>query len=319
MSLRLYPKILREEYEKNLKLIGIKIPVRKYVLQKTILSLILSIISSTVLYFLDVNILISFLIVFIVLQFFFYFKVSLQATARITKMEDIFPDVLQLMSSNMRAGMTIDKALILSARKEFFPLDEEIMKTGKEIATGKPIARALLDMAKRTHSDKIKKTITLIVSGLKAGGNLAGILEQTHNNMREQQFTEKRVASSVLMYVIFIFFAVGIGAPLLFGLSSLLVEMLIEILGRVDLSNMPSNVPFMMTTISISAGFIKYFALIFMVISNFLACLIIGIVNTGKEKNGLRYYPPILALSIGIFFLVRYLLKGFLAQAFDLI
>ena len=74
-------------------------------------------------------------------------------------------------------------------------------------------------MSDRIDSEKISKVITLIISGLKAGGNISDLLEQTSKNMKEKEIIEKKAASSILMYVIFIFFAVGIGAPLLFGLS----------------------------------------------------------------------------------------------------
>ncbi|MBU0907056.1 MAG: hypothetical protein KKE05_02760, partial [Nanoarchaeota archaeon] len=61
----------------------------------------------------------------------------------IKKMEEVFPDFISLMSSNLRAGMTVDRALVLSARKEFAPLDAEIMKVGKDILTAREINVAL--------------------------------------------------------------------------------------------------------------------------------------------------------------------------------
>ena len=54
---------------------------------------------------------------------------------RIKKMELAFPDFISLMASNLRAGMTIDRALVLSARKEFDPLDKEILQVGKDMGS----------------------------------------------------------------------------------------------------------------------------------------------------------------------------------------
>ena len=98
---------------------------------------------------------------------YFYFKKSLEKSGRIKKIELVFPDFLQLMSSNLRAGMTIDKAMLLSSRPEFAPLDEEILKTGKDIVTSKDIEKALLELSKRIGSEKINKTILLIISGIR--------------------------------------------------------------------------------------------------------------------------------------------------------
>ena len=75
------------------------------------------------------------------------------------------------MSSNLRAGLTIDRAMLLSSKEEFYPLNEEILKAGKDIATGKSVEFALLEMSKRINSNKIDKTILLIISGIKADLN----------------------------------------------------------------------------------------------------------------------------------------------------
>src|SRR6185503_20106776 len=76
-------------------------------------------------------------------------KLKLASYANIKKMEEAFPDFLQLMSSNLRAGMTTDRALLMAARKEFYPLDLEILKLGKELMTGRKIEDALYEMGER--------------------------------------------------------------------------------------------------------------------------------------------------------------------------
>src|SRR3989344_3054254 len=232
-----------------------------------------------------------------------FFNEQLKNSSRVKKMEDVFPDFLQLMSSNLRAGITIDKAMLLSAREEFNPLDKEIQKTGRDIATGKNIELALLDMAERIGSEKISKTILLIISGIKSGGDVATLLEETAVNTREKSFVEKKASSNVLMYVIFIFVAVSIAAPALFALSNLLVDILTTILaGLPNLESTAVNVPFTMSSINISMDFILYFSLAFIIMIDIMASLVLGLVSKGEEKEGLKYLPPILILSLTVFF-----------------
>ena len=88
-------------------------------------------------------------------------------------------------------------------------------------------------MSERIGSEKISKIILLIISGLKAGGNISELLEETAASMREKEFIEKRATSNILMYVIFIFFAIGVGAPVLFALSSILVEVIVSLSSQV--------------------------------------------------------------------------------------
>lgn len=247
---------------------------------------------------------------------YFYFLRELKKYHRIKKMEEVFPDFLQLMSSNLRAGITIDRSMLLSVREEFDPLDKEIQKTGREIATGKSMETALLNMARRIGSDRIQKTILLIISGMRAGGNLATLLEQTATNMKESSFVEKKAASNVLMYVIFIFIAVSAGAPALFGLSTVLVETLSHLLAGIpDVESVA--LPFTLSKISISVNFVFYFSLVFIIVIDLLAALILGLVSKGEEKEGLKYFPPILAISLVIFFVIRYALSGFMAGLFQ--
>lgn len=254
--------------------------------------------------------------VFILVQLFARFNKQLKASERIHKMEDIFPDFLQLMSSNLRAGMTIDRAMLLSARKEFAPLDLEIEKTAKDIATGKDIALSLKEMAKRIKSEKIEKIILLIISGIKAGGDIATLLDETSVSMRERGFVQKRAASNVMMYVIFIFLAVSIFAPALFSLSTVLVEVLTTLLEGIPDVQASAQVPFTLSSISISTTFIKWFALVFILATDFLASMVLGLVSKGEEKQGLKYFIPISIISIVVFFTIRILLGGFVSGLF---
>lgn len=242
----------------------------------------------------------------IVGEFLSYSKKKLAESAKISHIELVFPDFLQLMASNLRAGMTIDRALLASARKEFAPLDAEILNVGKDLVTGKDISVALQALSVRLNSEKIKKTIYLLNTGIISGGNLAILLEETAVNMRERLFVEKRAASNVLMYVIFIFFAVAIGAPTLFGLSSVLVEVLTKILGTIpSTETQAANLPFTLTKISVPIAFIRYYSVVFLITMCILGSFVLGLVSKGDEKDGLKYMLPITILSVAIYFIIR--------------
>jgi hypothetical protein len=119
------------------------------------------------------------------------------------------------------------------------------------------------------------------------------------------------------MYVIFIFIAVGVGAPGLFSLSSLLVETLTTILsGLPAIDSSQAALPFALSSVNISTNFIKYYSLIFIIVTDILAALILGLVSKGEEKQGLKYLTPLLVISIGIFFAVRFFLSNTLSSLF---
>ena len=88
-------------------------------------------------------------ICFFFLEIFFYYSISLKADTVARRIEKILPDALQLMASNLRGGMTTERALLMSSRIEFGELKHELDRVGREIATGKGVARALKDMSYR--------------------------------------------------------------------------------------------------------------------------------------------------------------------------
>lgn len=246
-----------------------------------------------------------------------YTRRKMADSSRVRQIEAVFPDFLQLMASNLRAGMTVDRALLMSARKEFAPLDQEIIWVGKDLVTGREIERALEALAARLNSEKIKKTVYLLNTGIKSGGNLAILLEETATNMRERNFVEKRAASNVLMYVIFIFFAVAVGAPALFGLSTVLVQILTNLLSSIPAVDVSAtSLPFTLTKISVPVSFITYYSIIFLLAMSILGSLVLGLVSKGDEKAGLKYMLPITALSLGIFLIVRFVLANQFASLF---
>jgi archaellum biogenesis protein FlaJ (TadC family) len=206
----------------------------------------------------------------------------------------------------------------MSARKEFDPLDKDIVNLGKELMTGKDIENAMYEMGQRTGSKKIQRTISLILSGLKSGGNIAILLEETATNARERYFIQKRAASNVLMYTIFIFAAITVGAPGLFGLSTVLVEVLTKVLSEIPQVEASSSLPFTLSAISVPISFIKYFSILFLLAVNIIGSMVLGLVTKGSEKEGTKYAIPLTALSMLVFFSVRIVLLKYFADFFDI-
>ncbi|MFH2028670.1 MAG: type II secretion system F family protein [Nanoarchaeota archaeon] len=252
---------------------------------------------------------------FLCLQAFVYFFLLLRADAKAKFVEGILPDVLQLMASNLRAGFTADKAFLLSARPEFGPFQEEINKVGKEITLGKNIDDALIDMSGKTRSEKLSKTVELIISGLRSGGELASLLEQTAKNLRQEDIVDRRIKANVMMYVIFIFSAVCFGAPLLFGLSSFVVEVLTQSFGGINTSAAVS-LPISFSESSIDIKFVVMFSTVFLITSSFLGSLVLGLIAKGKERDGLRFMPLLVGISVGFFFFIRFAIKGLIGSFF---
>lgn len=260
----------------------------------------------------EINFILVSIATFIILLVTFYFWLLLNADKKAKYIEEILPDALFLMASNLRAGFTVDKAILLSARDEFGPLKDELLLVSKEITTGKPIEAALLDLIRRIKSEKLEKSLSLIITGLKSGGRLASLLQETANDLKNQSLIDKKIRSSVNMYIIFIFIATGVGAPMLFGLSSFLVQVLTSVLKSVEIPTAATGAMAMPISIkpgNISENFVILYSMINILFSSIFGAFIIGLIKKGSEKEGITTIPLLIALSIAIFFLVRILAK----------
>lgn len=247
-----------------------------------------------------------FIISFIVLEVASFFWIISRADKKAKIIENYLPDALLLMSSNLKSGLTTDKALLLSARPDFGPLQKEIELVSNDLLAGKELPRALSRLSSRIRSEKLEKTVSLIISGIRSGGKLATLLEQSAKNLRTQDFITKKVQANVLMYVIFIFIAVGIGAPFLFGLSSFLIEIITQNLARIQIPEVAGlTMPLKISQVAVSTDFVVTFAIISLSTTAILGSLILGLVSKGEEKQGIKTIPFLLGLALAIFFLVR--------------
>lgn len=235
--------------------------------------------------------------------------------------EEILPDVLRLLAANLRSGLTIDKALLVSARPEFGPVERELKTASKETLSGVTIDNALMKISDTFNSKILVRAIELLAEGISRGGNLPALLENLSDDIRQMKTLKKEITALVTMYVIFIFFASGIGAPLLYAVSGYLVQTLGKMGGGVKAQEAlgmvgGSTLPITGFQINIEPEFLDTYSLIAMAITSIFGGILIGLVQEGSERAGLKFIPILLLLSLGIYFaskiLVIKLLGGML-------
>ena len=252
-------------------------------------------------------------------------SIILVADARAAEIEKVLPDALQLMSANVRAGMTVDRAIWLSARPEFGVLEEELKRAGTKTIGGKTIKVALMEMAGRVKSDLLEKTFRLVIEGIESGGELAHLLEETARNVRNVQSLKKEIKASVTTYSIFIFFAAVMGAPALYAISLFFVEIMSKlwspkVLGGVQAtgSSMGGGMLSKAGAPTISANQLFWFAVASITLTTFFGSLIIGLIQSGKEKNGVKFIPALTCGALTIFIVAQFVIKMLFGSFFVL-
>lgn len=257
-------------------------------------------------------------LVFLVFEIFVFGLLMVTANNRIAIIESSLPDFLSIMASNIKSGLTYDRALLLSARREFGPLSKEIDRTAKEALTGKPLADSLLSMTDRVHSELLSKTVRLIVEGVNSGGNLADLLENTSYDIRRFASMRQEVSATVMSYQLFMVAAACFGAPLIYAVTTFLLKIISTTKSRIAASagEMAFLPMFQSTASSLSPETVYLFSIAAIMVTALFGAFAIGVIGKGKESEGYPYFPIMLICALTVFFATRALLDGISSSLF---
>jgi pilus assembly protein TadC len=253
------------------------------------------------------------LISLLMVQFFVYITIYFKQVDRTKRVEEALPDALQLISANLRAGMTPFQSLKMAARREFGPLKEEIeYATTKALGT-ESFADALLSITKRIKSSTLDRTMKLFAASMKSGGHLAQLLEDLADDIAETKSLKKELVSNTKMYSMLVMFTVVFGAPLLLSISIQFIKIISNMQISTKVSEAGFGMAFLAGTISLTPGFLTVVLVVVISVTSLLASMLMGVIMEGKEKYGLKYAPLLITGSLIVFAVSRYIINSFLA------
>ncbi len=259
----------------------------------------------------------GFLFLLMIVWFGFYFYIDMLMYNRKVKIESVLVDFLQLTSANIRAGMPIDQALWFATRPRFGIFADEIQTVIKKTLTGEPLEQALREFSDKYNSQLLKNAISLLIEGMKAGGEIGNLLNNIADNIKDSEIMKKEMSANVMTYVIFISFATLLAAPILMGLSYQLLVVINNIGSQLSTTSMPSGVT------SVTLGFgrqsikpsdFKLFAIIVMALTSGISAMIITAIQKGNLKAGVKTIPIYMIISVLLFLLSVNILQGLFAR-----
>lgn len=236
---------------------------------------------------------------------------------RTESVEAALPDLLEMIAQNMITGMTVYNSLWSAARPEFGPVAEEIQSAARLTLTGVSLDDALYGITDRVKSDKLERAIKLIVGGMKSGGELPSVLQGVSQDMRAERNLRKQMAAETSAYALFIMFTIFVGTPLLFSISHQFMTIfnaLFEVTGISELissgqsSKMPGGGMVAISKLAVSPSFFMKYAVATIFVLAFFGAFLIGLIKTGKPISGLSNMPFMVAIALGVFFLIDYAL-----------
>lgn len=257
-----------------------------------------------------------FAVLFLFLWLIFYLFIDVKIYQRKIGIESVFPDFLQLTSANIRAGMPIDQALWHAIRPNFGVLAKEMEDVAKQTMSGTDLEKALQNFGEKYESLLIKRSISLLIEGLNAGGEIGELLDRIATNIQESRMMQKEMAASVTTYAIFISVAAIAAAPFLLALSSQLLVIIQNIISTIDIPSTGSQFAISFSEVSVKSSDFKIFAVLTLTITSILSSSIVSVIRKGTVKAGVKYIFMFVFTSVLLFFILDKILGKFMSGVF---
>jgi pilus assembly protein TadC len=240
--------------------------------------------------------------IFVAILFFsfwtYYEFVIFKRTQRI---EEVLPDFLEEVATNLRAGMSFDKALWNSVEPEFDVLEKEIEIVAKKVMSGEDTEKALKEFADKYNSTLLQESMDMIIIGLRSGGNISDLIDRIVENVKQASFLRKELVASVTSYVIFIAAVSVVISPILFALSFNLMQIIQGLGEKLTSGSSYGALPFKVGAKSINPEDFINFSKIAVIIISSVSSIIIADLREGSTKAGIKYLFIFIPVSFIIY------------------
>ncbi len=159
--------------------------------------------------------------------------------SRAKKLEDQLPEALTMISNSLKAGFGLLQSLDLAVEQLQHPVATELAQTVHETNIGSSIDKAFLDLSERCDSYDLDMVVTAVLVQRASGGNLAEILGNVAETMRERVRIRNEIttltAQQKLTGIVIGLLPVGVGLLFLVSSPEYISPLFTETIGKVML------------------------------------------------------------------------------------
>jgi len=127
------------------------------------------------------------------------------------------PRLLREIAESGRTGLTLIRAIEVSADRDYGPLTPELKRMLAKISWGATLEEAMLTFAQRARTKLAQRVSTLIVEVSRSGGDTQEIMEQVNKHVNELQTIDRERYAQMRPYavVVYVAFAVFLFADII--------------------------------------------------------------------------------------------------------
>jgi len=195
------------------------------------------------------------------------------------------PHLIRDIADAGRSGMTLVRAIEISAERDYGPLTKEIKRLIAKISFRIPLEKALQYFADRTGTTLARRSSMLISEANKSGGDIQESMESVAKHVQEIQYLERKRRATLrpfigVMYISFAVFLVTV---------YLLVTSFFQQLANTNLGGASSVGGVGFSFVSLPLGEITNLFLYMGLVEASFAGLVGGKMATGYIRDGLKH------------------------------
>jgi len=293
------------KYEKIMQRNNLSITATNWIALGAAAAFILSIIGFFLFGFfgLDSPLLLAIVVFFVVIDLIWGYPLTLDM-ARISQIEETFPNVLKQLADTLKAGGTYEFALREVTESDLGPLTRELKLVLRRLEEGQNLDKSLFLMQENIDSRLVKRTLTIIIDALKSGGGLADILDDIADDMRDLHRIQIERKSKTTMQFLFLITAGAIVGPAIMGFTTTILDFLISTAAK---SQAVSQV--IIDTALQTKTLITFILTLYIIIEIIASSVLLALMRDGQIKKSIIYLPILLFLGLFLFYASRILTR----------
>ncbi len=247
----------------------------------------------------NINIVIGFLLSLVLIPAFFVvitlimtvgFKLYLDhlISNKTRKMESVFPEFLEGLAINLKAGQSLENAIQNSTDEKLGPLALEMDRVAKKAKLGKDVDVAIREFMEDFDSETMRESFELIILSWRRGANTPHLVDRILDNLKLERYLHHKIMASVTSYRIFLATLNLVLAPALFALGYNLINVIRSMIAQVLVVSKESISPISLQPVRIDDFHFKIFSLIALVLMAGSTAAIISVIKTGNVKEGMK-------------------------------
>ena len=201
-------------------------------------------------------------------------------TRRIREIEKWLPDFLRGLSSAIRSGLSLPRAISAVSATRLGALTPHLKMMQARISWGGTSEEALTGFAKSTKSASVSRVVTLMKGSITAGGKTDVILDISSEDILAAQSQERERSGVTLSYMIVIYVAFAVFVFTAFSLNSFLLVLS---------PKAPAGESVLMFTSGINPTIVKQMFFHAILIQGFCSGLVAGKMSEGNILAGIKH------------------------------